>query len=110
MKIGVFGTGGIAQKVTKTLQQMPQVECYAIASRTIERAKQAAEEMGYQKAYGSYEELAANTDVSAAAWTRRAALSFGTTMMRVMPAETFARQSGMTSNAHTIQTTTSSTL
>jgi predicted dehydrogenase len=63
MKIGVLGTGSIVQKVTKTLQQMPQVECYAIASRTIERAKQAAEEMGYQKAYGSYEELAADPEV-----------------------------------------------
>ena len=63
MKIGVLGTGGIVQKVTQTLQQMPQVECYAIASRTQERAEQAAKECGYAKAYGSYEELVADPEV-----------------------------------------------
>lgn len=63
MKIGVLGTGSIVQKVTKTLQQMPQVECYAIASRTIERAEQVAAEYGYKKAYGSYEELVADPEV-----------------------------------------------
>ncbi len=63
MKIGVLGTGAIVQSVTKTLKQMPQVECYAIASRTIERAKEAATEMGYEKAYGTYEELVADPQV-----------------------------------------------
>ncbi|MBQ8823312.1 MAG: Gfo/Idh/MocA family oxidoreductase [Lachnospiraceae bacterium] len=57
MKIGVLGTGGIVKSVTKTLKQMKDVECYAIASRTLERAEEAAKEYGYAKAYGSYEEL-----------------------------------------------------
>lgn len=63
MKIGVLGTGAIVQKVTQTLQQMKQVECYAIASRTSERAEIAAKELGYTKAYGSYEELVADPEV-----------------------------------------------
>ena len=63
MKIGVLGTGGIVRSVTKTLKKMQGVECYAIASRTAERAKEAAEELGYEKAYGSYEELVADEQV-----------------------------------------------
>ncbi len=63
MKIGVLGTGSIVSTVTKTLTRMENAECYAIASRTLERAKEAAEEYGYSKAYGSYEELVADPEV-----------------------------------------------
>ena len=63
MKIGVLGTGSIVRTVTKTLARMENAECYAIASRTLERAKEAAEEYGYAKAYGSYEELVADPEV-----------------------------------------------
>lgn len=63
MKIGVLGTGGIVKGVTPTLARMKNVECYAIASRTLERAQQTAEELGYSKAYGSYEELIADSEV-----------------------------------------------
>lgn len=63
MKIGVLGTGGIVRTVTKTLQKMEGVECYAIASRTMERAREAAEALGYEKAYGSYEDLVADEQV-----------------------------------------------
>ncbi len=57
MKIGVLGTGGIVKVVAPTLKQTDKMECYAIASRTLKRAKEAAEEYGFEKAYGSYEEL-----------------------------------------------------
>lgn len=63
MKIGVLGTGKIVANVTKTLQKMESIECYAIASRTTERANEAAKEFGYQKAYGSYEELVKDPEV-----------------------------------------------
>lgn len=63
MKIGVLGTGGIVRGVTPTLQKMENMECYAIASRTLERAQQAADEYGYQKAYGSYEELVTDPEI-----------------------------------------------
>ncbi len=63
MKIGVLGTGKIVKVVTETLARMEQVECYAIASRTLERAQEAAKEYGYAKAYGSYEELVADPEV-----------------------------------------------
>lgn len=63
MKIGVLGTGGIVKAITPTLARLDNAECYAIASRTLERAQQAAEEYGYSKAYGSYEELVADSEV-----------------------------------------------
>ena len=63
MKIGVLGTGSIVRTVTKTLARMENTECYAIASRTLERAKEVAEEYGYAKAYGSYEELVSDPEV-----------------------------------------------
>ncbi len=63
MKIGIMGTGKIAATVSMTLQAMPEVECYAVGSRTIERAKEFSKEAGYLKAYGSYEELVQDPDV-----------------------------------------------
>ena len=63
MKIGVLGTGGIVGMVVPTLKRMANVECYAIASRTAERAQEAAEEYGFEKAYGTYEELVADPEV-----------------------------------------------
>ena len=63
MKIGVLGTGFIVRCIAPTFAQLENVECYAIASRTEERAKEAAEEFGFAKAYGSYEELVADPEV-----------------------------------------------
>lgn len=63
MKIGVLGTGTIMETVTSTLVQMEQVECYAIASRTQEKARQMADKYGFQKAYGSYEALVSDPEV-----------------------------------------------
>ncbi len=63
MKIGVLGTGGIVGMVVPTLKRLTEMECYAIASRTEERAKEAAKEYGFEKAYGTYEELVADPEV-----------------------------------------------
>ncbi len=63
MKIGVLGTGGIVAKVTPTLKEISGMECYAIASRTKERAEEAAKLFGYEKAYGTYEELVKDPEV-----------------------------------------------
>ena len=63
MKIGVIGTGWIVSIVTQALKGMDNMECYAIASRTKERAEKAKEEYGYEIGYGSYEELVADPNV-----------------------------------------------
>lgn len=57
MKLAILGAGRIADKVSDTLKKMPEIECYAVASRELSRAQAFAEKHGYVKAYGSYEEM-----------------------------------------------------
>ena len=57
MKVGILGAGGIAVKMAETISYLKDVENYAIASRSLEKAKQFAASNHIAKAYGSYEEL-----------------------------------------------------
>ncbi len=56
-KVGIIGTGWIAEMMAKTLRGMKGVTCYAVASRTLEKAEKFAKEYRVKKAYGSYQEL-----------------------------------------------------
>ena len=63
---GVLGVANIAvQKVIPGMQRAEHVEIAAIASRSLEKAKQAAAKLGIPKAYGSYEELLADPHIDA---------------------------------------------
>lgn len=57
MKVGILGAGHIASKTAATMGALEEVECYAVASRTLSKARAFADEFGFQKAYGSYEEM-----------------------------------------------------
>lgn len=57
MKLAILGAGGIAKKMAATIQKIPEVEAYAVASRRLEKAERFAREHGFKKAYGSYEEM-----------------------------------------------------
>ena len=59
MNIGFLGAGRMASTFAKTLVQMPQVTCYAVAARELSRAENFAREYGFSKAFGSYDELLA---------------------------------------------------
>lgn len=61
--VAILGTGHIAAKMAATLQQMKDVNCYAVASREQIRAKAFAKEWGFKQAYGSYEELVTDPQV-----------------------------------------------
>jgi predicted dehydrogenase len=66
IKWGVLGVANIAtKKVIPAMQKGERSEIVAIASRSPERARQAAKELGIAKAYGSYEELLSDTEVEA---------------------------------------------
>lgn len=56
-RVGIIGAGHIAEKMAWTLTQMPETEAYAIASRSIDKARWFADKYGFHKAYGSYEEM-----------------------------------------------------
>ena len=63
MKVGILGVGKIAAVMADTLRRMPQVTCWAVGSRTYEKAEGFAKEYGFERVYGSYEELAADPEV-----------------------------------------------
>jgi predicted dehydrogenase len=63
---GVLGVANIAtKKVIPAMQRGERSEIVAIASRNRERARQAAEQLGIAKSYGSYEELLADPELQA---------------------------------------------
>ena len=65
MKFSILGPGGIARNMAKAVKGLENqgVEAYAVASRSLERAKAFAEEWGFEKAYGSYEEMLEDPEV-----------------------------------------------
>ncbi len=63
MRVGVVGAGWIAEKAAITLNGLSDCECYAIASRTQEKADAFASKWNVSKAYGTYRELYADPDV-----------------------------------------------
>lgn len=63
MKVGIIGAGHIAEVVAPTLAAMDCVECYAVSSRSMERARAFAEQFGFEKFYGSYEEMVRDPNV-----------------------------------------------
>ena len=63
MNIGIIGAGNIASMMAKTIGPMPEAVSFAVASRDLQKASDFAQEYGFQKAYGSYEELVQDPDV-----------------------------------------------
>lgn len=57
MKMAILGAGHIAGIMAKTIAHMDKAEAYAAAARELSRARAFAEEYGFAKAYGSYEEM-----------------------------------------------------
>ena len=66
VKLGVLGTANIAKGCTiPGMHQVDTCELYAIAGRDINKATKFKDEFGFQKAYGSYEELIEDSEVQA---------------------------------------------
>lgn len=63
IRVELLGAGNISGVMAETLQQMKEAELYAIASRSLAKAKDFAAEYGVKKVYGSYEELAEDEQV-----------------------------------------------
>lgn len=62
-KLGIIGAGWIADKMAEALAPLDDYCVYAIASRSLEKAKAFAGKWNIPKAYGSYEEMVADKDV-----------------------------------------------
>lgn len=63
MKFSILAPGGIAHTMAEAVTKLEEVECYAVASRRLERAEAFAQKWGFQKAYGSYEEMLDDPEV-----------------------------------------------
>ena len=59
----ILGCGKIARKFVADLSLLPNANLYAAASRSIDNAKEFAEELGFTKAYGSYQEMVEDPNV-----------------------------------------------
>lgn len=63
LRLGILGAGAIGATMATTVREMDEVVLYAVAAREYEKARKFADTYGAQKAYGSYEELAADENV-----------------------------------------------
>jgi predicted dehydrogenase len=83
LRWGVLGVAKINDRLKPAFHAASTVKLQAIASRSLERAREAARDFGFEHAYGSYEQLLADPTVDAvyvplpnsmhADWTRKAA-------------------------------------
>lgn len=63
IRVGIIGAGWIAVKMTRALAPLKDAEVLAVASRSLEKARNFAAEHGVAKAYGSYEELVQDPEI-----------------------------------------------
>lgn len=59
----ILGCGKIAKKFALELKTLPNANLYAAASRNLDNATSFASEFGFEKAFGSYEEMAKDPNV-----------------------------------------------
>ncbi|WP_353616473.1 Gfo/Idh/MocA family oxidoreductase [Clostridium sp. D33t1_170424_F3] len=57
LRVSILGAGKIAATMADTLSRMDDVIPYAVAARDLDRAQSFASQYGFEKAYGSYEEM-----------------------------------------------------
>ncbi|WP_461206378.1 Gfo/Idh/MocA family protein [Clostridium sp. DL1XJH146] len=63
IKWGILAPGNISNSFAKALQGIEEAEIYAVASRSLDRAKEFGDKFGITKCYGSYDELINDDEV-----------------------------------------------
>lgn len=63
LKVGILGAGRIAAIMADTIAKMKTVECYAVSSRSMEKAMEFASLHHVTKPFGSYEEMLADKEL-----------------------------------------------
>jgi len=62
-KVAILGAGNIAAHMAKAINGLDEVEAYAVASRDLKKAQEFATQWSFTKAYGSYEDMAADAEI-----------------------------------------------
>jgi len=66
LKFGILGAAKIAPNALITpARTHPDVQIYAVAARSLDKAREFADKHGIEKAYGSYDELLNDGEVDA---------------------------------------------
>ena len=78
---GIIGTGKIARTFAEALRGTEGARLYAAASRTYDKARAFAGEFGFEKAYGSYRELAEDDGIDAVYIATPMASHYGDAML-----------------------------
>jgi predicted dehydrogenase len=66
IRVGIIGAGGIVGSVhIPGLRKMPGVEIVAVANRSLESSRRAADEFGIPRAYADWEQLLADKNIDA---------------------------------------------
>ena len=63
MNLGIIGAGSIAATMACTIRPLEEVTGYGIASRDIRKSQAFADKWGFQRAYGSYEEMLGDSNI-----------------------------------------------
>ena len=63
LNLAVLGPGKIADVVINNIKNIVDINLYAVASRSLDRAVKFKEEHGFTKAYGSYQDLYNDDDI-----------------------------------------------
>lgn len=63
MKFAILAAGNIARSMARAVAGLKEIERYAVACRDYDRAEAFAEQWGFEKAYGSYEEMVKDPEV-----------------------------------------------
>lgn len=64
MNVAILGAGNIACKMAEAINGLDDsVRAYAVASRDLEKAQRFREKWGFEKAYGSYEQMLSDPEV-----------------------------------------------
>ena len=65
VRIGILGTARIAKSVIPQIAESEHADVVAVASRSLDKARQFADEYGIETAYGSYDALLTDANVDA---------------------------------------------
>ena len=99
-KVGIIGAGWIADKMAEALAPLKDYCVYAIASRSLDKARTFAESWNIPKAYGSYEELVEDKDVDLVYIATPHSHHFPHTMLALEHGKPVLVEKAFTANAH----------
>ncbi len=63
MNVGIIGLGWIASRLTETINEIKEVNVYAVGSRNLDKAKEFANKYNINNYYGSYEDLVKDNNI-----------------------------------------------